>query len=253
MGSCSGSSVERLESRVLMAVDIRLSDKGKLTIEAPPGDTAGDVIEVALAEGSQKQVQIWVNGVPFDPRPNNPATTVSRDRLERIFADMGAGDDRVIVGRRETAPRVYGTKLFAVCKLSGGAGNDFLEGGRSDDVLVGGPGNDTLLGWRGDDLLLGGTGDDQLFGESGRDNLIGQDGNDLLDGDGNEDALYGMAGADHLIGGEDDDFLNAAPGPGDTRDDNDKPDGGETESVTAYVDKLIKIGVPERFRDDARA
>ena len=236
-----------------MAVDISLSDKGRLTIEAPPGDNGGDVVEVALVEGKQRMVQVWLNGQPVDPTPKSAATTIRRERLRRVYADMGAGDDRVIVGRREAAPRVYHTRLFVGCKLSGGDGNDFLEGGRSDDVIIGGAGNDILLGWRGEDLLFGGTGDDQLFGEAGRDNLIGQDGNDLLDGGGNEDALYGMAGADNLVGGEDDDFINGAPGPGDDHDRNEKPDAGETERVTEYVDKLVELGVPDRFRDDAKA
>jgi Ca2+-binding RTX toxin-like protein len=251
----SGTTVERLERRVLMAVTYRLNDEGRLRIDATEGDTAGDLVELAPVGGNRKILQLWVNGLPVDPTPtpNSPATTIKRNNLRRVIADMGAGDDRVIIGRRETDPRVYNTKLSIRCTLSGGDGNDFLEGGRSDDLLIGGAGNDILLGFRGDDVLYGGSGNDQLFGETGRDNLFGQDGDDLLDGDGNEDALYGMDGADNLIGGDDEDFVNAAPGPGDTHDRNEKPDGGETESVMEYVNKLIELGVPDRFKADAKA
>jgi hypothetical protein len=250
----SGSSVERLESRVLMAVSVTLSERGRLFINALEGDVAGDVVEVSLVPGRRRAVQVFVNGEIRDPtpRPGSP-TTVRRSRIRRIVADMGPGDDRVFIGRRESEPPVFRTKLFVRCRLSGGDGNDYLEAGRSDDLLVGGAGNDTLVGGRGDDVLFGGSGNDTLLGETGRDNLFGQDGDDLLDGDGNEDALYGMAGADNLIGGDDDDFVNAAPGPGDTHDRNDKLGRGETEDVTEYVDKLIELGVPDRFRDDAKA
>ena len=253
MGSFSGVSVEPLESRVLMAVDVTLSQRGRLLINAPEGDVAGDLVELTLVNG-RRNVQVWVNNQVVDPTPRRGAsTTVRRTRIRRITADLGAGDDRIIIGRRESEPRVFRNKLFVRCTLSGGDGNDTIESGPLDDLVIGGAGNDTLLGGRGDDDMYGGSGNDAVFGETGRDNLFGQDGDDHLDGDGNEDALYGMAGADHLIGGEDEDFVNPAPGPGDTRDENDKPDAGETEQVTEYVDKLIELGIPERFRDDAKA
>jgi Ca2+-binding RTX toxin-like protein len=253
MGHKLGVSVERLESRVLMRVDVDLSQKGKLRIIAPEGDTAGDVIELTLANG-RRNVQVWVNGVLIDPTPRGGApNSVRRSRIRRIVADLGAGDDTIVVGRRLTEPRVFRNKLLVRCTIVPGDGNDFVEAGPLDDMLIGGAGNDTIFGGRGDDVLFGGTGDDQLFGETGRDNLYGQDGNDYLDGDGNQDALYGMAGADHCVGGEDKDFVNPGNDPGDVLDHNDLPESGQTSDVETYVSKLIQLGVPDKYRGAAKS
>jgi Ca2+-binding RTX toxin-like protein len=253
MGQMLGVSVERLESRVLMAVNVDLSQRGKLRIIAPEGDTAGDVIELTLANG-RRNVQVWVNGELRDPTPRGGSQTfVRRSRIRRIVADLGAGDDTIVVGRRLSEERVFRNKLLVRCTIVPGDGNDFVEAGPLDDLILGGAGNDTVFGGRGDDVLFGGTGDDQLFGETGRDNLYGQDGNDRLDGDGNQDALYGMAGADNCIGGEDKDFVNPGHDPGDTLDRDDRPDSGQTTDVEGYVSKLIQLGVPDKYRDAAKS
>ena len=255
MGSFSGSSIERLESRVLMAVEQPLlSERGRLVIRAPEGDVGGDTVEVTLLNG-RRNVQVWVNGQLQDlRRAQGEQTTVRRNRIRRITAELGGGDDKFFFGHRESEPRTFRTRLTVRVSLNGGDGNDVLEGGPLDDLIVGGAGDDFIIGGRGDDDLFAGSGSDSVFGETGRDNLFGQDGNDALDGGGNEDALYGMLGADVLTGGEDEDFLNPAPGPGDVLTDrNEKPESGETDRVTEYVDKLIELGVPERFRRDARS
>jgi Ca2+-binding RTX toxin-like protein len=253
MESNSGVSLERLESRVLMAVDVDLSDKGKLRINAPDGDTAGDLVELIVIDG-KKNVQVWVNGALIDPTPNGGSPdSVKRSRIKRIVADLGAGDDTITIGRRLIEPRNFHNKLQVRCTIDGGDGNDFIEAGPLDDLLIGGAGNDIIFGGRGDDILFGGSGDDQLFGETGRDNMYGQDNNDHLDGDGNQDALYGMTGADNCIGGEDKDFINTGHDPGDTSDHNDLPNEGQTSDVDSYVSKVIKLGVPDKYQADARA
>lgn len=57
--------------------------------------------------------------------------------------------------------------------ISGGEGNDVLDGCRGDDVLHGRDGNDTLMA---------GSGDDKLHGDYGNDVLTGAGGDDLVDG-----------------------------------------------------------------------
>jgi Ca2+-binding RTX toxin-like protein len=252
MGSSSGPSVEPLESRVLMAVTAHLSQKGRLTLT---GDDTPNVVLVMLVNG-RRDIQISVNGVLIDPNPRGGSPdSVRRTRVRRVVADMGAADDEVRVGNRDNpvTPRFERNRLYVRCTMSGGEGNDTLMGGPLDDLIIGGPGDDILFGDRGEDLVLGSSGNDQIFGEGGRDNLVGQDGDDRLDGGGNEDILYGMRGADHLIGGEDDDFVNAAPGPGDTTDRNEKPSTGEHDDVFGYVDQLIDLAVPDRFRAAAKS
>ncbi len=62
--------------------------------------------------------------------------------------------------------------------LSGGGGNDILNGRGGRDVILGGEGNDTLSGGWGADLLLGGAGNDTLTGGQGADLLLGDAGSD---------------------------------------------------------------------------
>ena len=123
-------SVERLESRVLMAVTITVSRRGRLNIFAPPGDTGGDVVEVVPFNG-QRDVQVFLNGIVVPVRPNSDRPDiVRRNRIRRIVADMGGGDDEVYIGARKGTPRPFRNRLFVRCTLSGGDGNDILQAGR---------------------------------------------------------------------------------------------------------------------------
>ncbi|HEX8443383.1 MAG TPA: Calx-beta domain-containing protein [Allosphingosinicella sp.] len=106
-------------------------------------------------------------------------------------------------------------------QVTGGAGEDFINGGNGNDVIFGeagrdqldgGSGNDQLYGGSGSDRLTGGTGNDQLFGQSGNDRLDGGNGNDQLFGDGGNDRLDGGSGNDQLFGGDGDDFLTGGNG-----------------------------------------
>jgi Ca2+-binding RTX toxin-like protein len=65
-------------------------------------------------------------------------------------------------------------------KLTGGRGDDYLDGGPGDDKLEGGAGNGILLGGAGNDKLESGQGSDLLIGGRGRDQLAGGGGDDLL-------------------------------------------------------------------------
>ncbi|MFN3231367.1 MAG: cadherin domain-containing protein [Alphaproteobacteria bacterium] len=125
--------------------------------------------------------------------------------------------------------------------ITGGIGDDIVDGVQGRDYLYGGDGNDELragsgsytevYGEAGDDILVGGNGSRQeLYGGTGDDTitasgsysyLYGEDGNDTLNvgnsgrgyvygGDGNDnltsgygwdDILYGDAGDDTLVGG----------------------------------------------------
>ena len=240
-----------------MAATAVLSQKGRLTIT---GDDLGTVVSVNLING-RRDLQVTYTDVNnptpviLDPGRGGSPTSVRRRRVRRINVTMGAGDDVVTIGNRDdpATPRIEQNRLFVRATISGGPGNDVLQGAALDDLLIGGAGDDTLIGDRRDDLIFGGSGNDTIFGETGRDNLFGQDGDDRIFGGGNEDHLYGMAGADILDGGVDDDFLNAAPGPGDVGGEGEKPDAGERDQVGAYVEKLIKLAVPERFRAAARS
>ncbi|MFN6450603.1 MAG: calcium-binding protein, partial [Nostoc sp. DedSLP05] len=102
--------------------------------------------------------------------------------------------------------------------LSGGNGDDLLNGTAGNDSLSGGNGKDTLNGYAGDNTLAGGNGGDILNGGDGNDLLQGDDsddssnGKDILTGGAGKDTLYGGNGKDDLTGGTGNDILTGGNG-----------------------------------------
>jgi hypothetical protein len=112
------------------------------------------------------------------------------------------GLSRITVTTRGGNDEVDASATGIPVSLNGGAGNDTLIGGSSDDDLDGGSGNDSLNGGEGDDFLLGNTGNDTLFGGEDNDIVNGNAGNDKVYGDGGNDYVYGGAGRDYCDGGD---------------------------------------------------
>lgn len=81
--------------------------------------------------------------------------------ITRVVVDAGAGSD-VIDARGMNFP----------VALFGGAGDDYLVGGRGNDILAGGAGDDLLSGSFGNDLMVGGAGRDTLFSFLGNDLVV---------------------------------------------------------------------------------
>jgi len=96
-------------------------------------------------------------------------------------AELHAGDGGVVIN---TQTYTGATILF------GGAGDDHLLAGSSNDQLYGFAGDDTLDAGDGNDFLLGGPGDDVLRGQGfSGDRLIGGPGIDLMDGGAGADII----------------------------------------------------------------
>jgi len=238
--------VESLERRQLLSATATLNNKGRLTIT---GDDNPTDILITLSQ-NKNTIQVRIDGVIVDPKPNTgPTNGVKRANVRRVDVTTGAGNDTIQVDVLEENPHRNKDKRFlGRAIVNAGAGDDRVQGGPQGDVLIGGPGNDTLVGGDNNDLLFGGTGDDTLSGSFRRDNLFGQDGNDTLNGDEGRDALYGMAGDDTLTGGVDNDFLNGGPGNNNLVDGNNEPELGERHDVQAYMERLVKLSVPQSFR-----
>jgi Ca2+-binding RTX toxin-like protein len=98
--------------------------------------------------------------------------------------------------------------------LSGGIGNDHIQGYATADTLNGSDGNDLLYGRSGDDILNGDSGADTLYGEGGNDTLNGGADSDNLQGGAGDDTLEGSAGDDTLIGGNHDGYWGTYAGAG---------------------------------------
>jgi Ca2+-binding RTX toxin-like protein len=115
---------------------------------------------------------------PLDPsQPLRIEGSAGNDRLSIFSNDVpdakpiqihgGAGNDEIEDVFVSTAGRV----------LTGGPGNDLVEGHGGNDDIDGGDGNDTVDGGVGDDVVRGGPGDDEMWGDHYKD-----PGADLLDG-----------------------------------------------------------------------
>ncbi|MCS6978223.1 MAG: peptidylprolyl isomerase [Gemmatales bacterium] len=168
---------------------------GKIYIR---GTQANDAIDIGLSDDAQNIVIRTSNG--GDPR------TFARAGITRIIVRTGRGNDRVTVSPNITIRT----------KMSGGRGDDYLQGGsgknilrgnRGNDHLIGGPSDDRLKGGRGDDILEGGGGNDILKGKKGNDIVLGGAGNDRVRGGTGDDYLDGGVGNDKVVGGFNDDYV----------------------------------------------
>ncbi len=125
------------------------------------------------------------------------------------IADTQIGDTAVsaVSGPPVTDTTYNPTGTGAPIELSGGNGNDILNGAAGADRLYGNDGYNWLEGFTGDDQLFGGNAADVLLGSEGRDRLYGNEGINWLDGDIGEDELYGGNVQDTLLGGSGNDTI----------------------------------------------
>jgi Ca2+-binding RTX toxin-like protein len=169
-----------------------------------------------------------------------------------VTVDLAAGTATDTRGNTDTLTgieEVRGTHRADSMTAAGmSAGISFRgQGGR--DTLTGGDGDDDLEGGDGPDTLIGGDGDDDLEGGDDDDTLIGGDGDDYIEGGDGDDILRGGAGGDFLIGGAGDDTLDGT-GEGRTRIDYRDSTSGVTVDLAAGTaddgmggtDTLIGIG-----------
>lgn len=140
-----------------------------------------------------------------------PAVTYdARLPLRQILINGMDGDDSIFLGKLDPSKSSLRLPTAApvATVISGGAGNDkiegtpfadFIDGGAGDDTIDGYAGADQLHGGSGADLVTGGTGNDRLFGEAEDDTLYGGDGDDILDGGDGNDWVFGNGGRDILV------------------------------------------------------
>ncbi len=170
--------------------------------------------------------------------------------LQQTFNYSDVTSVRVVAGDGDDF--VYNDLLIDT-EIFGQNGNDYLEGGYSNDLVMGGNGIDTLVGRNGNDVLNGQDGDDWLFGGpgvdalsgiTGNDNLYGGTGDDTLNGHGGNDSLWGDAGDDSLLGGAGDDLLRGQDGNDTIRGEAGDDwlvggDGDDTLHGDAGIDELL--------------
>ena len=94
-----------------------------------------------------------------------------------------------------TSTQTGNDSLTSIENVTGGSGNDHIQGDGVSNLLQGQGGNDWMDGGSGDDTLIGGQGLDSLFGGFGNDTFRASvnDGNDSYDGGGDTDT-YDLSG-----------------------------------------------------------
>lgn len=142
---------------------------------------------VRLEDSYTRDLSLVINGTADEVRVtgffDDPAYQI--DQI--TFADGTVWDSATIhskfeaAGFHHTTSSNEGVELFGTQyrdTITGGAGNDYLDGLQGDDVLRGESGDDDLIGSQGNDVLYGGAGDDYLGGAEDADQMIGGAGND---------------------------------------------------------------------------
>lgn len=129
--------------------------------------------------------------------------------------DLGSGNDSL----EGLLDPLLGLRISnGAWNVTGGAGNDTINGSTGGNVIDGGPGNDTLRGFpiqqdvglkhldagrpelSGGDSIFGGSGNDYIDAGNGSDSVSGGDGDDTFNA-GAEDTLSDLASPDAYDGG----------------------------------------------------
>lgn len=110
---------------------------------------------------------------------------------------------------------------FGNDSINGAEGNDNIDGGGDNDLLAGMGGNDSISGGAGDDRIAGGNGEDVISGDAGADEVVGGLGRDVISGGEGNDQLWGDNGlgeesdtgeGDYIDGGAGDDIIAGEAG-----------------------------------------
>jgi hypothetical protein len=109
------------------------------------------------------------------------------DHTTKVTVDIDGSADDGAAGEKDTVKT-------DVENLTGGSGDDTLNGSPGANGLSGGAGDDTINGGTGNDSSTGGTGDDTINGGTGNDIISGGDGDDALAGDAGADTIRGDGG-----------------------------------------------------------
>jgi len=140
----------------------------------------------------------------------------------------GFGADTIFGGTgNDTIAGYGGGSSFGAVRSDGGnylrgdEGADEISGAADFDDINGNQGNDTCFGYAGDDWVVGGKDNDVLFGDAGHDIVYGNlgadtcnggDGNDVVRGGQDHDVVRGDAGDDFVSGDRGDDTVTGGAG-----------------------------------------
>ena len=176
-----------------------------------------DHYTLGLGDG-EVVVEDWggVDSLTFGAGIAPTEVSVSRTTSDLVLSHVNGTDRLVVRGWFDDAAAQLESISFAdgtswdpaalttsLLTITGGDGNEALEGGNLyGEILHGGGGDDTLFGYAGDDQLSGGTGDDFLDGGMGDDRFFfnAGDGHDtVFDPWGDNAVVVGAGLGDYTI------------------------------------------------------
>jgi Ca2+-binding RTX toxin-like protein len=182
----AGAGADKIAVRDLASTDVRqvaidlAATKGGAT-----GDGAADSVSVD-GRNSAEQINITQTGDTVVVTGAAAEVTITRTEANDSLTVNGRGGNDVIDA--STLPTTS-MKLT----IDGGAGNDRILGGGTNETLLGGSGNDFIDGNRGNDTALMGAGDDTFQWDPG-------DGSDVVEGQAGFDTmLFNGSGANEKI------------------------------------------------------
>lgn len=200
--------VTQLEGRSVpaAATAVFTASTGTLTVEGGTApDDINDDLSVELISG---KVDVKQDGTSLAITDGVNPVNITLAMLKGIVVNAGAGNDTVFIFAAINKPAT----------LNGGAGDDALTGGSGNDVINGEDDVDMLFGGKGNDVINAGDGDGQ--------NLDGGFGNDSLTGGAEGDDIYGGFGNDTINAGSGDDRLRGDD-PTDRKGGNDTINGDD--------------------------
>ena len=203
------------------------------------GTMAGPVL-LDLALGAYRadlptEVPVWadtgttedrlINGVMLSPLLVMEALPQFANSADDLTRDTTTTDHSSDIAYK-TVTETYHGLLLNVEQITGGVGNDTINGADANETLSGGGGRDVIGGAGGADVLFGGSGDDTIdagagndtvYGDRGRDRLMLGAGNDVFHdnhqgGAAGRDTVFGGAGADTIKGGAGNDVFHGGGG-----------------------------------------
>lgn len=192
----------------------------------------GDPSEVKILTATQGNDEINISrsekgGITVDI--NGRRTDFTSEEAKKLVIDGGEGNDRIIVQEDVRVP------LF----ITGGQGNDFIQGGSGNDTIIdnygqneiyGGQGNDTIIAGGLDltpdapplktieghsingNIISGGLGRDYIEGSNNNDYIVDEGGGGVIYGLGGDDLITVTSGQNYVDGGQGNDAIKAEGG-----------------------------------------
>lgn len=186
-------------------------NNGVVTLTYKPQEIDTYYLSVNGSSGDTGSYLISVSGREAVATVGSSASDQLDGRLEFDTISGGSGDDTI--NGLQNSDLLFGNQGLDL--ISGGSGDDTIAGGQNSGSASSGVGtaSDGILKMRdGIEYLYGNAGDDLIFGNYGADHIEGGDGNDQLFGGQDIDSLVGGSGDDTLNGNRGDDILTGGSG-----------------------------------------